>query len=353
MKFPRFLFVSITAITVITTTACAEWFNNQTSTPTPSIATSSTPTSIPKTAILSGASSYTPYDAFAMLLTRDKPAYPIIWTNSGGESGQLLVSKADSTKRPDWILATQGVVAGLVARGEKVVIIGSVYVSDRALLPVYRKPKKPLAGSRSLFIPRSSIEFAFDNLLAREKVQRSDVLVPKVEKINFQTIVTLLNKPQTENDALDVAILVEPFITNVVSKAPDQYEIGEGGLYTMHYSIVAREEDVKANPEKYKELLQKLILIDKKLTAMDLDTFYKEVWGRQKDGKPELLPRLLTYDPKPAGLKLQMSALRKNLRSEIEYLVKKYPDQLKAPTDIDAIVDASLLQAVAPERVEK
>src|SRR5437868_5686441 len=70
---------------------------------------------------LRGAASYTPYDAHAMLWARGGEKGGIVWVSSGAEAGSLLVSQADPARRPDWIMCSQGVVAGLAAKGEKVV----------------------------------------------------------------------------------------------------------------------------------------------------------------------------------------------------------------------------------------
>ncbi len=317
--------------------------------PSPTTSSSTTPTA---SSSLAGASSYTNFDAPMMLWSRQAPSHSVIWTNSGGEAGKLLVSKAETDKRPDFIFATQGVLSGLAARGEKVVIIATLYTSEDAILPVSRKPKKLVAGSRTLPIPRSSIEFALDKYLQREGVKREDVKIPKVEKVAFPTIATLLSKPASDPDALDFGILVEPFITNLVKQNPDQFEIGKGGLYQMHYSVLVRESDLKANRPKFVTLLKQLLEADQKIAAFPDDaTFYKEAWGRQKDGQPELLPPSLTFKRQPARLQLQVGTLRNLLKEELGYLTQKYPEELKMPTDIDALVDPTLLQEVAPDRV--
>jgi ABC-type nitrate/sulfonate/bicarbonate transport system substrate-binding protein len=301
---------------------------------------------------LSSAISYTPYDALGMLWSQSEKDHRVNWTTSGGEAGKLLSSKSDINQRPSWIFSSQGVASGLAAKGEKVVVIATVYTDSNTVLPVFRKPKKPLSGNRSLFIPRSSIEFAFNNLLKREGVKPSEINVPKVEKVSFPTIESLLLKPAEDKDALDFGLLVEPFITNVVEKNPDKYEIGQGGLYELHYSVVVRADDLKVNRAKYVKLLKQLLEADKKLSAFpDDDTFYKETWGRKKDGKPELLPKTLTFKRSAAKLQLQPTRLRQLLKEELTYLTQKYPDQLKMPDNVDALVDPSLLQEVAPDRV--
>jgi ABC-type nitrate/sulfonate/bicarbonate transport system substrate-binding protein len=189
-------------------------------------------------------------------------------------------------------------------------------------------------------------------LLKREGVKLEDVKIPKVENVSFPSIVALLQKPASDQDAIDFGILVEPFITNVMTQAPDQYELGEGGLYESHYSVVVRAEDLKVNRAKYVELLKQLLEADKKLTAFpDDENFYKETWGREKDGKPELLPKTLTFKRSAAKLQLQPTRLRQLLKEELTYLTQKYPDQLKMPENVDALVDPSLLQEVAPDRV--
>jgi len=303
---------------------------------------------------LRGAASYTPYDGHAMLWTRGGEKRDLVWVSSGAEAGNLVVSQADPARRPDWGLCTQGVVAGLAAKGERVVILATLYVSDEALVPVFRKPRRELEGSRSLFIPRSSIELAFDRLLMREGVARDKVRVPSVEKINFSTIATLLAKPADAADALDFAILVDPFATNVIKENPGKYEIGKGGLYEIHYSIIARPEDVKARRGKFLELLRQMRDADDKLAALaDDDAFYAEVWGRKQAGQPELLPRMLTYRRGPARLQLQVTTLRKHLREELEYLTAKYPEQLKMPADVDVLVDPTLLEEIAADRVTR
>jgi ABC-type nitrate/sulfonate/bicarbonate transport system substrate-binding protein len=301
---------------------------------------------------LTGSSSYTPYDAINMLWSRGGKNRSMVWTNSGGESGKLLVSKADTQQRPDWTLNSQGVLAGLAAKGEKVVTIATVYTSDEAIRPVFRKPKKPLAGLRTLPIPRSSIELALDRLLKREGVAVASAKIPKVEKPSFPTISTLLTKPATDKDALDYAVLVEPFITNVMTKYPKDFEIGKGGLYNLHYSVMVRESDLKARRAEYVQLLRELLEADKKIAAFPDDaTFYREVWGREKDGKPDLFAKTLTYKRQPAKLQLNVTQLRKQLKEELTYLTQKYPNDLKMPENVDALVDPSLLKEVAPDRV--
>ena len=351
----KWVFVVALSVGLSTISGCFVQPGTQTNPPTsPTTTSSSTPVAIspPKTG-LSGSSSYTPYDAIGMLWSKkDKKNHSMIWTNSGGESGKLLVSKAAPDKRPDWILCTQGVVAGLASKGEEPVIIGSVFVSDQSILPIFRKPKKSLVGGRTLPIPRSSIEFALDRLVKREGVSLNSIKIPKVEKPSFPTITTLLTKPASEKDALDFAVLVEPFITNVMTKYPNQYEIGKGGLYKMHYSIVVRKSDLQARRPEFVKLLKELLEADKQIAAFPDDkSFYQQVWGREKDGKPELFPKTLTYQRSPAKLQLQVGTLRKQLKEEISYLTQKYPADLRMPANIDTLVDDSLLQEVAPDRV--
>ena len=300
---------------------------------------------------LRGTSSYTPYDAFAMIWAREKKG-SMVWVSSGSEAGKLLVSKADSDRRPDWALCSQGVVAGLACRGEKPVILATVYVSDEAVLPVFRKPRVPLAGARSLYIPRSSIELAFDRLLQREGVARDKVRVPKVENVSFTSIVSLLQKPPEESDAIDFGILVDPFISNIVQTDPTKYEVGAGKLYTLCYCLTARQEDIASHRDQFKALLKELLDVSREMEAITNDeSFYQEVWGRLKGREPDRLPRLLTYRRQPARLQLDASQLRGLLMEEVAYLTGKYPNELKAPADVNALVDLGLLREVAPDRV--
>lgn len=301
---------------------------------------------------LRGASSYTPYDAHSMLWARNQPDNIVAWVSSGGEAGRLLVAGAEGGNRPDWVLCTQGVVAGLAARGETVCIIGTVYQSDEAILPVYRVPRPSLKGSRSLFIPRSSIEFAFDRLLTREGLQASDVRVPEVGSVGFSTIKSLLAKPVDDADALDFAILVDPFTTNLLTEQPGKYEVGSDGLYNMHYSLVVRMKDLRDRREAYLDLLRDMIEVDLRLQEMaSVDDFYAEVWGRERDGLPERLPPLQTFSPEPLSLGLDVQLLRDQLDEELRYLVEKYPNELQMPESVSALVDPSLLVEVAPDRV--
>lgn len=303
---------------------------------------------------LRGASSYTPYDAFSMLWSRRETGNTMVWVSSGAEAGQQLVSAASSDRRPDWILCTQGVVAGLAAKGEDVVIIASTYVSDNVLLPVYRKPRRRLVGAKSLYIPRSSVEFAFDRLLAREGVSRDEVQLLDVESVGFTTIATLLTKLNGDKDALDFAILVEPFITNMMQEHPDEFEIGDGGLYEMHYCVVVRRDDLASRHEQFMDLLRAFDEIDDQLNGYrDDDEFYAQVWGRNRNGQPERLPRLLTYDRRPARLELRVHDLQERLEEELDYLVRKYPGLLTMPKNVKGLVDASLLEAVNPAKVVK
>lgn len=302
--------------------------------------------------VLRGASSYTPYDAFSMLWAREAKDRSMVWVSSGSDAGRLLVSRAEPERRPDWAFCSQGVVAGLAAKGEQVVIIGTTYVSDDVVLPVFRTPRKPLEGARSLFIARSSIELAFDRLLEREGVSRESIRMPTVETVGFTTIQSLLAKPVEAPDALDFAVLVDPFVTNLIGEQPQRYEIGEGGLYELHYSIVARKEDLERRRGDFVELLRQFKQVDSQLAEIDGEAeFRSRVWGRKKDGQPEYFPEMRTYNRRPARLELRATALRGRLREELEYLTSKYPQQLEMPEDVDALVDASLLEEVAPGRV--
>jgi len=304
---------------------------------------------------LRGASSYTPYDAFSMMWCRGHDDRTMAWVSSGGEAGRLLVSTAAPSARPDWVLCTQGVVAGLAARGENVVIIASTYSSDQVLRPVFRIPKMIGRGSKSLFIPRTSIEFAFDRLLQREGIERALVSVPSVEKVGFTTIASLLAKPASEPDALDFAILVDPFITNLMSEYPGSYEIGAGGLYQLDYCLVVRREDLQTRRKDFVRLLQEFVDVDERLSKLKNDPkeFQAMVWGRSKDGQPEYLPDMITYDPSPAVLQLDGKGLRARLEAELKYLTEKYPDQLEMPTNIAGLVDTTLLTEVSPSVVKE
>ena len=307
----------------------------------------------PQPKSLQGVASYTPYDIHSMLWVRSGKDHTMAWVSSGAEAGNALVTQASGTKRPDWALCTQGVVAGLIARGKDVVILATVYHSDSVVLPVYRKPRVPIGNSRSLFIPKSSIEFAFDELLKREGLQRDSVRTPTVENIGFTTIVSLLKKPIADKDALDWAVLVEPFITNILTESPGNYEVGKGGLYDLHYCVVALRDDVKQRRTEYVNLLQQLLQADRKIQEFKTDNeFYEQAWGRLKDGQPERIPKLLTYSRSPAKLGLPISALRKSLLQELKYLTSKYPDQLRMPVNTEALVDPSLMQELASDRVQ-
>jgi hypothetical protein len=300
---------------------------------------------------LKGATSYTPYDALAMFWCREGKERKIIWTGSGGESGKLLVSKAKSSDRPDWVLCTQGVVAGLAAKGEKITIIASVYQSDKTILPVYRKGLSDFRGTRSLFIPRSSNEFAFDKFLSSKNISRSDLKIPTVENVNFNTIVSLLKKD--DKDAIDFGVLVDPFITNIMGEKAGQFEIGEGGLYDMDYCVVVRENDLIQNPESFVRLMKQLLAAEARFQlAYKQGTLNNELWGRLKDGKPDLLPKLITYSPTPSQIHLNVKQLKDKMKAEIEYLVNHYPRDLQKPENgVDAIISPNALLKVAPERV--
>jgi hypothetical protein len=301
---------------------------------------------------LRGCSGYTPYDAFTMLWARGSDDRTMVWVNSGSDAGRLLTSRAEEDKRPDFAVCTQGVVAGLAARGEDIVIIASVYVSDSAIRPVFRKPKSQLVGLRSLFIPKSSIEFAFENLLTREGATRSDIRIPKVEKTDFTTITSLLRKPVGENDALDFAILVEPFISNLMTEQPGAFEIGPGGIYEMHYSVCVRRADLIARRADFVRLLSEFNEVDKEIQAINTDSeFLEKVWGRMKDGKPETLPALMTFSRAPLRLQLQTGTLRQRLQNELAFLVSRYPNDLRMPVNVDQLVDPSLLREISPSSV--
>ncbi|HEX7705616.1 MAG TPA: hypothetical protein VF701_04065 [Thermoanaerobaculia bacterium] len=301
---------------------------------------------------LRGASSYTPYDATAMMWARSDSRRQMLWVNSGADAGKLLESSANPAQRPDWILCSQGVVAALAARGESPVIIATVHRSPDSLLPLFRKPVKPIKGSRTLIIPRSSIDFAFSNLMKREGVSRMDVQIPQVEKADFSLISSLLGKPAGDPNALDFAILVEPFITNVMTESPGAFDVGKGGVYDLHYSVVVRREDLQSRRADFVKLLRELLAANLRLQGMPDVLYFEELWGRQKGGRPEVLPRLFTYHRDPAGMGLDAAALRGALRDELQYLTSTYPQDLRMPDNVDALVDETLFREVAPDRLK-
>lgn len=65
------------------------------------------------------------------------------------------------------------------------------------------------------------------------------------------------------------------------------------------------------------------------------------------------MPRLITYRREPARLQLQTGVLKQRLREELQYLTGKYPEQLRMPDNVDALVDSSLLEEVASDRVTR
>ncbi|HVF70073.1 MAG TPA: hypothetical protein VM940_00510 [Chthoniobacterales bacterium] len=307
----------------------------------------------PTVQTLRGTASYTPYDSLAMIWAREK-AGSMAWVASGSEAGKLLVSKADPARRPDFAFASQGVVAGLAARGEQPVILATVAISTNAVRPVFRNPKPNLVGSRSLFVPRSSIELAFDRLLIREGVRPEQVRVPKVENVSFTTIATLLQKPADAPDAIDFGIMVEPFISTVLDTGGNNYAVGDGGLYELQYSLIVRREDLTAHREHFVTLLRDLTDVSQKLESLPTDeAFYQQAWGRQKDGQPERLQKLITFERGALRLQLQPSRLRGLLHEEISYLVGKYPEELRQPPNIDQLVDETLLLQVDRARVKQ
>lgn len=305
---------------------------------------------------LRGASSYTPYDAFSMLWARQSSDHEMVWVSSGGEAGRLLVSSAQSGRRPDWILCTQGVVASLATQGHQVAIIATTYTSDDVILPVYRRPKHNSVrpSARSLFIPRTSIEFAFDRFLEREGLARTNIRVPQVEHVGFATIANLLEKPVTDPNAIEFAVLVEPFITHLLKERPATYEIGPGGLYEIHYSVVVRQEDLKTHRNEFLSLLRNLKHVDELLASLrnDETLFFSEVWGRRAGGKPELMPKLITFKAGPARLALDVQRVRLLLKQETDYLAAKYPGEVRQPNNLDSFVDPSLLTEVDPTVVK-
>lgn len=303
--------------------------------------------------ILRGASSYTPYDSFAMLWHREDPQKrPVAWVSSGAEAGRLLASIATMEARPAWVHCTQGVVAGLAARGEKVAIIATVYASDAALRPVFRKPKPPLDGARGAYIPRSSIEVAFDRLLERERVPLERIRIPHMERVGFDTLKAMMEKPADDASAIDFTILVDPFITNLMTERPGEYELGEGGLYDMRYCIAVRREDIESHRDEYAKLLEQMISVETKLREYKTDDeFLAGTWGRESQGRPERLPRLITFDRSHLRLELDAPTVRRLLREEIEHLVQKYPRDLAVPESLDSLVETSVLTAAAPDRV--
>jgi ABC-type nitrate/sulfonate/bicarbonate transport system substrate-binding protein len=346
MKRTQTIVLAVALLGAVAVLAVCERHPN---TPAPPASAPATPAAAPG---LRGTSGYTPYDSFSMLWARRGADHPIAWVNSGADAGRLLVSKAEPANRPSWAFCTQGVVAGLAARGEDVVIIATTYSSEDALRPVFRVPRRAMSGARSLFIPRSSIELAFDRLLEREHVSRADVIVPTVEKTDFATIVSLLTKPVEDSGSIDFAVLVEPFISNVMNEHPGKYELGQGGLYRMYYCVVARRDDVAAHRDRYVALLREFLAVDGELSRIKSDEEFREkVWGREKNGAPERLPALATFKREPLRLALDAPAVRARLEDELSYLTTKYPADLKRPADERRLVDPGLLKEVAPDRV--
>jgi len=350
MKSFKYVSVTLLIAAILLAYGCSREPSAGTAGASPASAKASAPAAPDAIHSLRGSSGYTPYDWCSLRWAQT--GGEMVWVNSGADAVRLLVSKADPSRRPDWIFCSQGAVAGQAARGERLVVLATLYVSADAVRPVFRKPRTPLAGARSLFIPRSSIEVAFDRLLLREGIAANDIKLPRVESPSFNTIVALLTKPVTDADAIDFGVLVEPFISNLVNSQPGAFEIGAGGIYELSYCLVAREEDVRNRRADYVSLLQKFARISEQVEAWSSDDqFYTETWGRKRDETPERLPRLVTFDRAPARLQLDASKVRRLIREEISHLVMKYPADLRLPDNIDTLIDESLLREAASSRV--
>lgn len=298
-----------------------------------------------------GASAYTPYDALAMLWKRQAPDRVIVWTAATAEAAGLLTSNAPFSKRPDWILCTQSVVAGLATTGKRVSVIATVYTTDNAMYPVFKLPKRPIAGSKSLYTKRSGLELGFTRFLEEAHVPFEDVQIPTVEKIGIPTIVSLLEKPRSEKDALDFAILIEPYITNLLKAHPKDYLLGDPVPYHTFYNLVVRQDDAREHRPELLALVREFLKAESTLAQIPPDRYRSEVWGRMKDGKPELLPELLTFKRTPMRLEIKDKDLRHAIDEDMLTFTHKYPNQMTMPINKDALVDPSFLSEIIPVRV--
>lgn len=315
------------------------------------IAVMSCTSTSPTGPILRGVSTRTPLDAIVSAWSREAPGRSITWVSSPAQASQFLAVRNPLNGRPNWAVCSQGAVAYLLGQGMDLTILATTYTSDQALRPIWRKERRPRAGGRTLFVPASSIELALVRFLQRESIPLSDLHIMNADGQSLASIAGGLAKNVADETAIDFAVLPDPYLTDLLRDHPATYEVGGGGLYELHYSIVARRSDVAQNTAAFEGLLRELLATDQKLelaTAAEFDIL--ALPGSSAPG--ERFPRWITFARQSVKLQLRPSSLRTHIVEELSYLVTAYPNQFRMPANLSFAINAELLQRVAPERVK-
>jgi hypothetical protein len=168
-----------------------------------------------------------------------------------------------------------------------------------------------------------------------------------------QAVADALRKRVDDPEAIDFAIVADPFLTRLIEEMPAEFEIGASGLYELHYSVVAHRGDVDRDPAGFSRLLKELLDAERSLaTKRTAEELYAVKWVGQSGAAFGRLPRMLSFRREALGIQLQPARLRMLLDDEIDYLVLAYPTRFKKVTDLDRAVTSHLLRQIAPDRVK-
>jgi len=291
--------------------------------------------------LLRGASTLSPYDAL-VLSTFGRSSPEVMWIDSPGHAAELLSSDPRTTGRVDWITCGQGVVAYLLGKGIDVVVLATVYASDSTFLPVWRTGHPPAPGERTLFVPASTVEFLLRRFLARSDIPLSELRINNRHGQSLGAIERALLEPASSTDAIDFAVLPDPFLSDVLTKMPQSYVSGPPGLYDFYYCLVTRRQRLRGREKSFLDLVNRLAAADTLLRARGVD--------------PKLQPfvfrpsaRFFVIDN--AQLQLRPVQLAAAISDELSYLVEAYPSQFRSVPRVSDAIDPSYLAREAPQRV--
>lgn len=298
---------------------------------------------------LTGAAAPSATDAHAILMSRTMSPGKVYWVSTESQAADMLRGRLAPSV--DWALCSQGVVAYLLAVGVDVTFVAVTYTSEQALQAVWHRGRPPKVGDRTMYVPGSTIEFGLWRFLSKNSIPLAGLRIMNRRGVRLADIVAALERPPEHVDAIDFAVLPEPYLTSLESTRPGAYQFDGGGFYEMQYGVVAKGTSLRASSGSFTDLIQQFALADRTLRALDTDDEFYALLAAQWGRPARHLPKTHTFNRTALQLSLRPSRLRALIQAEIDYLVAAYPSVFRGPLNADQAVTPSILLGVLPAAV--
>jgi|GEM_PF-4743846 len=236
-------------------------------------------------------------------------------------------------------------------QGSEFVIFATIQTTDHDIKVVgYRSAGvndgASLKGKRIGFVGGTFGEIFLNRYLKKHGMSRNDISLTSGGPAQLRDL--FLSK------ALDAIIIWEPIIQDIladpsINKADIMVDV-DPSIYTGRINLVARPEVLKAKAEEARRLVQSMIAAEGLIQDHpDKVRLNLEAW---LDRKPDTL--IDVFDKETFIVKLDVPGLIRDLQMEAKWAQEAiFHGKAKMPKDFSKYVDASILKAVAQDRIKE